>query len=493
MSLKIYTLESLPFPASESPWGNVEKIKANDFLPLLVVPNEAENAQSLVLMPNQKRPIETLQTLFSCGAALSIAILEEDTNLNLLKSKETLFSITRKPGIKSALEKGSTIFSETFFHAGKIGSTLDPLYNFTLEKLGQKKAVDMWAALQAAVYVGIRSLPSQGANGTGERVEVQVGCDEKTFSFSITFDLTINDHKNVCHDPALNILRSTANFFETRFYFDSNKIEILATCERKEDNKASLVEVHTVRPKTGTETNQEAQEYTYKPFQNLSGKTNDEKRVFKGKFKKKFSETIKVSGDTPNTLDNTKTTILAEKVVDAENGNFLVQPEILAPNVNPEQLKAKPVEENKSAALLESKIQSLENTLKQRDELVAKLNKEIEEIKDPMKMGVITSIKDNQVAGLKDNIKRLEAEVLESQEREKELMSVVDKAIVIKDEATKKVKDLETKVRQLQGGNNSKVTTLEKQLEEAKKQNKDYLKKITALTEQIQATGRKVA
>lgn len=492
MSLKIYTLDSLAFPVSDSPWGKVEKTKTNDLLPLLVTPNADADAQSLLLLPNQKRPTETLQTLFSCGAALSVAIMEEDTPLEVLKEKEALFGINRKPGVKGGLEKGSTIFSETFFHAGKIGSTLDPLYNFSLDKLGQKKAVDVWASLQAAVYVGIRSLPSQGANGTGERVEVQVGCDEAAFCFAITFDLSIKEHKNVCHDPALNILRSTAAYFETRFYFDSNKIEIFALFPRKEE-KLTLVEVHTVKPKTGIESNQEAREYTYKTFQNLSGEGNEEKRVFKGKFKKKFSESVKISGDTPKVLDDTKITIAAEKIVDADNDNFLVRGEILAPHVSPEALISKPKEDGKSNALLESKIQSLEATLKQRDELVAKLNKEIEEIKDPMKMGVISSIKDNQVAGLKDNIKRLQTEVAESQEREKELMSVVDKAIVIKDEATKKVKDLETKLRQFQGGNNSKVTTLEKQLEEAKKQNKDLMKRITTLTEQIQATGKKVA
>ena len=63
-------------------------------------------------------------------------------------------------------------------------------------------------------------------------------------------------------------------------------------------------------------------------------------------------------------------------------------------------------------------------------------------------MDVITGIKDNQLDGLKGNITRLEAEIAEAKGREKELLAVVDKSVQMKDEALKRNKDLETKVKQ---------------------------------------------
>jgi predicted nucleic acid-binding Zn-ribbon protein len=89
------------------------------------------------------------------------------------------------------------------------------------------------------------------------------------------------------------------------------------------------------------------------------------------------------------------------------------------------------------------------------------------------------------VQGLKDNITRLQSELADAQGREKELMTVVDKAIQIKDDVTKKLKAAEAKLGQSSGGNNSKVVALEKQLDEQKRQNKELSKKVSQLLEQV--------
>jgi DNA repair exonuclease SbcCD ATPase subunit len=224
-------------------------------------------------------------------------------------------------------------------------------------------------------------------------------------------------------------------------------------------------------------------DYEFHRFERLSGSAPEEKRVIKAGFKKKFSERVSVAAPPAETEKVTRIAANApqeDKKVVVSGGSALGKaPETFS------SVSAEVGNKEKSASLLESKIQSLETTLKQREELITKLNKEIEEIKDPMKMGVISGIKDNQVEGLKDNIARLKSEAEEAAAREKELMTVVDKAIQLKDEAVKKLKDYETKLRQSQGGNNSKMQMLEKQLDEQKRQNKELSKKITQLMEQL--------
>jgi uncharacterized coiled-coil DUF342 family protein len=63
----------------------------------------------------------------------------------------------------------------------------------------------------------------------------------------------------------------------------------------------------------------------------------------------------------------------------------------------------------------------------------------------------------------------------------------------MKDEALKRNKDLETKVKQASEGNNSKIVTLEKQIDEHKRKNQELSKKISQLVEQITGAGMKVA
>jgi uncharacterized phage infection (PIP) family protein YhgE len=136
---------------------------------------------------------------------------------------------------------------------------------------------------------------------------------------------------------------------------------------------------------------------------------------------------------------------------------------------------------------LEFKVKSLEAALKTREEMIAKF-KGTKELKDqPDKHDLLSNIQDSKSDGLKQNIKKLEDNLTEANEREKQLMTMVDKAVQIKEEATRKVKELEVKLKAATGENNSKVQALEKALEEQRRQNKELSKKISELSEQDKA------
>ena len=491
MPIKIYLLDSPGIQVPELPWGKPESHSLETLVPKIRTDIPAGEF-GLLLAPSNLRANSVLRGLLDTGAPLTCLFFENADDLKAhANSLSFLTSLNRTVGVKDTLEKGSTIFSETLFNANSLGSKIDPCYQLALKTLGQQKAVDAWGTLHALIVLGIRCLPNQGANGTGERVDVQIGADSSKFSFSVRFDLPPEAVVDIRKNNLLELPRSCLDFFESRYINSGKKLELLGVSFLQGSPKSCL-EAHAFHPATVLENSQEVKEYHFKGFGSLSSATPEEKRVIKGKgFKKKFSEQVSIPADAAEKPTEIK--ITAEKIVDADAGNFLVKGEVLQPTPSSGPVVTPAATMGKNPALLESKIQSLEATLKQRDELVVKLNKEIEDIKDPMKMGVISGIKDNQLEGLKNNITRLQGELAESQEREKELMSVVDKAIVMKDDAQKKYKELEGKLRTAQGGNNSKVVMLEKQLEEQKRQNQMLSKKVSQLTEQLQAAGKKVA
>lgn len=481
MATKILVVESPGF-TPEWPGSDVIKIEnISDYIP-------ADGDDALFLLPAALREDPNTGALLESGAAISCLLVPEGLPAGNMKALAFL-AAPRTTGVKNTLAKGSTIYSETFFQAGKVGERLDPCFRFARGKLSPKRAVDIWGSLHAMLFLGISSLPEQGEKGTGERVDVQIGADDGLLAFTVRFDLPEEGLAEFRSHPLLALPRAAADFFELRYLQDAKKVELLAVVFRQGE-AGGAIEAQTFHPSAAME---KSGEYNYQTFGSLGGSENEEKRVIKGGFKKKFSETIKVTGGAPE--PETVTRVTAEKIIDADNGNFLVSGEVLQANQTvvvsgaaalgkkaeraPSAPAAPTGPASKSDAVLESKIQSLEATLKQREELVAKLNKEIEEIKDPSKMGVISSIKDNQVEGLKDNLKRLAADLQEAEKREKDMLAVLDKAVQLKDEAVKKVKEMEMKLRQSQDGNNSKVITLEKQLEEQKRQNKELSKRLS--------------
>lgn len=64
---------------------------------------------------------------------------------------------------------------------------------------------------------------------------------------------------------------------------------------------------------------------------------------------------------------------------------------------------------------------------------------------------------------------------------------MVDKAVQMKDDAAKKIKELDVKLKATSGSGGSKVQMLEKALEEQKRQNKELSKRVTELNEKLRA------
>lgn len=438
-----------------------------------------EGSTNLVFAPAEIRARDTalgayLETISGAGSgAITVAYFRKPEDCaEYIPFLESFVSGRRATGVKTFLQKGSSVYSDTFFHAGGAGQKLDSCFRFAHARLSPGRAVDAWGTLQAFVYLGIRTLPQQGEGGTGERVDVQIGSDTNRMVFSVRFDCSEEAAAALRKSSFLEVARNSCDLFEARYFSASKKMEVLGMVFTGSGSVRGI-ELQTVQAGAALEDAGDVKEYDFKSFASLVGDSPEEKRVFKGGgFKKKFSERLS-SAPVPAPAE-------PETKVSAEAP---AQPKVTVSG------SASMAAKEKSAALYESKIEGLEDTLKQREELIAKLNKEIAEIKDPLKMNVISNIKDNQLEGLKDNIARLEAELKETQGREKDLLEVVDKAIKLKDEAVKRLKDYEAKLRQTQGGNNSKVVALEKALEEQKRQNKELSKRITQLLEQ----GKKAA
>lgn len=508
MATKILVVKSEDSTAFQPNWPNAETVELQTLNQLL--PTLPKESPVILLAPKSLRNHAVIQGAIDAGFALTCLFFQDQEQANQYAQPLNFLSGEKRTlGVKDNLTKGSTIYTETFFNAGKVGERLDACYRFARDTMGASRSVELWGAFHSILFLGIHSLPEQGEKGTGERVDVQVGADNQCFAFSIRFDFPPEKWPELRRSSLLEVPRSAIDFFELRYIQQAKKVEILAICFLSSKKPLSMEGI-SFHAETALENTNDVKEYQFQSFGSMKGSNPEDKRVIKGGFKKKFSEKITVKGDAPKPEDTQ--TITAEKVVDADNGNFLVQGEVLQPTPKvvvsgsaglgkkDSQEGRSSAETNqsaeakeKSASLWESKVAGLEATLKQREDLIAKLNKEIEEIKDPMKMGVISGIKDTQLEGLKSNIKRLEEELQESQNREKELLAVVDKAVQMKDDAIKKMKEMDTKLRQSQGGNNSKVVMLEKQMEEQKRQNKELSKRITQLTEQLQAAGKRVA
>lgn len=505
MPTKILIVQAPNFTPTAPAWNGAVTAELSK-IPAILKTEIPPGGSALLLAPESLRKDSQMQGLLDAGYPLTCLFFRDQAQADAFSPQtEFLLAEGRTTGVKACLAKGSTIYSETFFDAGKVGERLDPVFRFARGKLSPQKSVEAWGTLQSLLFLGIRSLPEQGETGTGERVDVQVGADADHLVFSVRFDLPPEKWLEIRKHALLELPRSAVDFFEFRYLQSGKKAEFTAFSFFK-DSPASTIEAQSFHPTAALENSQEVKEYNFQSFGSLGGKAPETKRVIKGGFKKKFSEQVKIAADPAAAEEKTVIKATSEKIVDADNGNFLVSGEVLQPAAKvvvsgaaglgkgevKTELKAA-VAAEKSQSLMESKIQGLEATLKQREELVAKLNKEIEEIKDPSKMGVISGIKDNQVTGLKDNLTRLQAELVEAQGREKELLAVVDKAIQMKDEAVKRFKELDVKLKQSSGGNNSKVVMLDKQLEEQKRQNKELSKRITQLTDQLTAAGKRVA
>ncbi|RZA05622.1 MAG: hypothetical protein EOP11_12400 [Proteobacteria bacterium] len=490
----------------------------------------------LTLAPSSARFDPSLSEAFDKSAgSLACAYFQRAEDM---QSSELGFlnEESRGFGAKAFLAKGSSIFTETFFNATGVGQRLDPVYRFARAKFAAGLSLDAWASLQALLFLALRELPSMGEAGTGERVDVQVGADDKRFVYSVRFDLKPGAFAILRRQPILELARACAGIIELRYVRDANKAEITVLFPLSA-RPSGCIEVHAVHGTSALETVDSAKDYSFQTFGAMPAHDAPEQRVLKaGGFKKKFSDRVasavpeapaepvvvaadpapspapKVMVSGSATLGKKETPAAAPVAAAAAPSHELekkiallgeqlntLHGEITKKDSLIQQLKAKANEPVPSQAAEvnydtgDNKMIGLEVELREKTLLIEKLSRDIEEIKDPSKRNVISGLKDNATEAMKQKFERAQKELEESQAREKEMLSVLDKAVVMKDEANKKLKDMETKLRAASGGKSSQAAMLEKQVEEQKRQNKELSKRVTALMDQLTAAGLKAA
>lgn len=414
-----------------------------------------------VLAPSEIRSQEIFSEAVKGPAPVTVAFCASQQDAILFLPSLLIFAGgERAQGVKDCLADGSTIYSDTFFNGKGVGARLDPCFAFARGQLNPTAATNAWGSLQSLVFLGLQNLPEQGEKGTGEKVDVQIGADEKILAFTVRFEIKPEMLEAVRYNPLLNLPRYAAGAVESRFIQVGNKFEFNCLFFRSGGTERPI-EILSYHRDAALEDASFVKEYSFKTFAALGGDAPAEKPK-KGGFKKKFSEQVAPAAEsTPAPADVSgpvKVTVSGKATLGRD------------PDV-------------KKIADLELKVKELESKLQTRDEALANVGKD-----DPLKKrDVITGIKDSHNDALKQHIQTLETDLEEAAKREKELMSMVDKAVQMKEEAAKKIKDLDTKLKQSSGGNNSKVVQLEKQLEEQKRQNKELSARVTELRNKLEA------
>lgn len=354
---------------------------------------------------------------------------------------------TRTAGIKSMLAKGSTIYSESFFSLNGIGYKLDAFLKFIRTKLGAATSISAWSSLHAAIFTAFQTLQGDyQKDDKGERVDLQLGVDSERICIGIRCPYNSGAHEGFLANLNAMLTKKELHFFEVRSFAKDGKMEIVlvylpdATFTGTTKNFTALEAAPLENPSV-------VKEYQFRDFHSLA-------------------ETVKISKQ-----------ILKAAEEEAKNAEAM-------PSSPTSFLNSNDASE---------KIKSLERLLKLRDETVDQLQRELGAIKDPLRMDVISSVQNNQVEGLKDNIKRLETELAEAVAREKEAMAVTARAVALKDEVIKKNKELELKVQKSSESTGSRVQLLEQQIEAAQKVNTDLKKKFAELNKKLNDRDKKVA
>ncbi|MGZ6289328.1 MAG: hypothetical protein ACXWQO_14165, partial [Bdellovibrionota bacterium] len=372
----------------------------------------------------------------------------------------------RTSGIKEALKPGSTIFTESFFNVTAIGTKLDTCQELAGARLAPAAALSAWASIQSVVFLGLQSLPEKSA---GEKIDMQIGTDDKQLVFSLQFPIAREKLTSFRRHPILETLRSASGFFELRYHKAGSTLEIVSIFFAQEKPEWP-VECHSFVPVTALEKNSSVAEYTFRQLGSLRGREATSAAAAAAApaapspFKKKFSERMIVAAPAEAAPETKGPVVTAAASLAPKAGS--------APNTE-----------------LEMKVLSLEAKVKDRDVTIARLSAEITSLKEPGTREVITNIKDTQLQGLKDNIARLEDELAEALEREQAKESSEDLQPGIKDQFQRKIKDLELKLKAANDDRGSKIMALEKQVEDQKKKVKDLTKKITELTNQLRSAA----
>ncbi len=480
---KTERVDPAAFPARFQKHVDETKAGANDLL--------------FVLAPSELRLQSAFSDVVSGDAPVSLAYFASQQDaLRFLPSLLAFDGADRSGGAKEFLGKGSTIYSETIFNGKAVGTKLDPCYVFARQQLTANAAASAWACLQALVFLGIQHLPEAGEKGTGEKVDVQLGADDRFLAVNVRFPCPPEKYPFLRANSILGMPRVSSGIFELRYVAAGGSAELTCLFPRAAGETGRTVEITSWQPSSALENGAEVKDYQYKTFGAIPGEGESAPKKVGG-FKKKFSDQVKVKGGGTSTEDSTTVSggapASAETLTTIGAGNAPYKDHKVMVSGNASLVPDKEtVFKNENAANrvieLEARLIDLEAQLKTRDSMLASANKELKDLNDPLKKrDVLTNIKDTQSEGLKQTVKNLETELEEAKNREKELMKMVDKAVQMKDEAAKKIKELDLKLKQASSGGGSKVQMLEKALDEQKRQNKELSKKINEMSEKLKA------
>ena len=358
---------------------------------------------------------------------------------------------------------------------------------------------------------------------------MQIGADASnvciglrySFPYKNLADIAADLYFDENSDPSPWLMsKQNSDYFEVRTFTGNPLLEITSIFDRNMNSKR-LQSPALLRNSQHVELEsiEDVKEYEFKPFSSLNaGKTskknkNPEERTFKKQLTKKIEgvtdqikeEKITVKGgEAPTETEtiiksSTPPTPEAKATVQGVTEHINTDAKTVVKggeaNTKEEILQLKEIllekDPNKKVSLLKSKIESLQAAVDQRDEAMKRLHKEIEEINDPLRRGVVGSVVDQQKEGLADNIKRLEGLIREKEKKEKEFIAMLDKATKARDEAIKLMKEFELKAKTSAnaGGNTVKITQLEKQLEQSNKQRSELGNRVTKLVNQLTKVG----
>lgn len=508
MPTKILVVETPSFQLGANAGETAERIAPEAFAARHAQHVSAGGTDTLfVLAPSELRHQNAFAEAANGDSSLSLCFFSGVNDaLRFLPTLLLFAGGDRAQGVKCYLQKQSTIYTEALFGAAGVGTKLDPCFTFARSRLSAETATNAWACIQALAFLGIQNLPEQGEKGTGEKVDLQLGADEKFLAFTVHFSAPKERLISLRSSAILTLPRFTAGVIETRYVESASQIEFTCLFFRHPGLECTI-EIVTYNRRAELENAEDVKGMTYKSFTALSADAPAPASLKKpaGGFKKKFSDQVKVVGGSSPADElilvkggprEAETSTMVKGSAGGPEGIATVSADAPAPyaptlvisgsaSLVPEK---ETVFKNENAANraieLEAKVKSLENSLKVAQDALAKQSKE-----DPLaKRDVLTNIKDGQSEGLKQNIKLLEEELKECKDREKELMKMVDKAVQMKDEAAKRIKELDVKLKAASNnGGGSKVQMLEKALDEQKRQNKELSKKVSDLSDKLKA------
>jgi hypothetical protein len=506
MPTKILVVETPLFQLGANAGEGAERISAEGFTARIAQHVNSGGTDTLfVLAPSEVRHQSAFAEATTGDSSVSIGYFSGVNDaIRFLPSLLLFAGGDRAQGVKCYLKKESTIYSEALFSAKSVGSKLDPSFVFARSRLSADISANAWGCLQALVFLGLQNLPELGEKSTGEKIDIQLGADDKFVAFTVRFAATQERLVALRGNAILTLPRFAAGVFETRYVESAEQIEFTCLFYRQPGLERTI-EIVTYNRRAELENAEAVKGFRYKSFGNLEEDAPVSAKNAVGGFKKKFSEQVKVVGESSpaNELILVKgsageaegsTRVKGSAAI--ADGITTVSGDAPAPYASPTVIvsgdaslapERETIFKNENAANrvieLESKLIALEGSLKVAQEVIAKNGKE-----DPLaKRDVLTNIKDGQTEGLKQNIKLLEAELAESKGREKELMTMVDKAVQMKEDASKKIKELDMKLKTASNGGGSKVQMLEKAIDEQKRQNKELMKRVGELNDKLKA------